>query len=301
MEPSIDPFLGLSEIEPERADVILVPVPFERTVSYGTGTAGGPQAILEASEQLETFDEETLLDFEEYPRVWTDTPIEPNKAGSIPDNLDEIAERFRKWEGRFVVGLGGEHLITYGILQGLAADLSEVTVVQIDAHADLIERLEGDFWSHGTVMRRLWESGCRLVQIGVRSLSREEYQLIQAEPTIQTFFAHRLAEEWESLLETLRGLEGPVFLSLDVDGLDPSILPSTGTPQPDGLSWRQTLTLLRTLFDNRNCTLLGADVVEFVPSPHPPGCDLTAAKLVMKLIAYWAAAQQKRSQHRLEP
>ena len=114
-------------------------------------------------------------------------------------------------------------------------DLAGVTVVQIDAHADLADELHGRRWSHGTVMRRLWEQGCRLVQIGIRSLSREEYEVATAGPRIATYYAHRLEEQWAEVLETLRGLEGKVYLTIDVDGLDPSIIPSTGTPLPGGL------------------------------------------------------------------
>ena len=160
-------------------------------------------------------------------------------------------------------------------------------MVQIDAHADLADQLDGRHWSHGTVMRRLWERGCRLVQIGVRSLTRSEHELAATEPRITTFYAHRLEEQWAELLKTLRGLEGPVYLTIDVDGLDPSIIPSTGTPQPGGLSWRQTMDVIRALGTESRCRLIGADIVEFVPSPVPPGCDLTAARLTAKLLAWW--------------
>jgi agmatinase len=188
-----------------------------------------------------------------------------------------------------VLALGGEHTLTYGLVNGLAAHLAETTVVQIDAHADLADELHGQHWSHGTVMRRLWERGCRLAQIGVRSLSQSEHQLAAAGPRITTFYAHRLDEQWAELLATLRGLEGKVYLTIDVDGLDPSIIPSTGTPQPGGLSWRQTIDVIRALTTESRCQLIGADLVEFVPSPAPPGCDPTAARLLTKLLAWWWA------------
>jgi agmatinase len=135
-------------------------------------------------------------------------------------------------------------------------------------------------------MRRLWERGCRLVQVGIRSLSRPEYELVQGGPRIETFFAHELAARWDELLRLLATLEGPVYLSFDVDGLDPSIIPSTGTPQPNGLSWPQAMAVVRAVV-NAPCDLLGADVVEFIASPHPPGCDLNAARIVTKILAYW--------------
>jgi agmatinase len=201
-------------------------------------------------------------------------------------HLAEVARQIARFRGRFLVTLGGEHSLTYGVLSGLAENLADVTIVQIDAHADLADELGNRRWSHGTVMRRLWERGCRLIQVGIRSLSRPEYELVQSGPRIETFFAHDLAKRWDELMHLLARLEGPVYLSIDVDGLDPAIIPSTGTPQPNGLSWWQTMGVIRAVA-GCSCDWIGADVVEFVASPHPPGCDLTAARLVMKVLAYW--------------
>jgi agmatinase len=291
-------FLDLPPCPLEKADAVIVPVPFERTVSYGGGTMRGPAAIIAASCQIETFDEETLVDFERSPLLHTMAPPEilgvRGAEDSLPvtDQLDALRDLYHTLRPKLVVALGGEHTLSYGAAAGLIDDLTELTIVQIDAHADLIDELDGRRWSHGTVMRRLWEQGCRLVQIGVRSLSRSEYELATTGQRIDTFFAHQLEERWTGLLATLADLRGPVYVTLDVDGLDPSVIPSTGTPQPGGLTWTQTLSVFRAVASNRACRLLGADVVEFVPSPHPPGCDLTAAKLVVKLLAYWAKARQ---------
>ena len=265
-------------------------MPVEKTVSYGTGTAGGPQAILAASLQLETFDEETLLDYAEAPRIHTLPPLSP--AGEIEDCLAQIREQLRPLHNKFLLALGGEHTVTYGVVAGLVDDLADVTVVQIDAHADLADELHGRRWSHGTVMRRLWEQGCGLVQIGIRSLTRNEHSLATAGPRIATFYAHRLEQQWNEVLETLCRLEGKVYLTIDVDGLDPSIIPSTGTPQPGGLTWRQTIDVIRVLATESRCRLVGADIVEFVPSPVPPGCDPAAARLAAKLLAWWWTGRQ---------
>ena len=204
----------------------------------------------------------------------------------LPEHLAATARSIARFRSRFLVTLGGEHLLTYGVVSGLVDDPASLTIVQIDAHADLADALDGRRWSHGTVMRRLWERGCRLVQIGVRSLSRDEYELIEGGPRIETFFAHDLVRRWDELLQLLARLEGPVYLSIDVDGLDPSIVPSTGTPQPNGLSWRQAMELVRAVAA-APCEWIGADVVEFIASPHPPGCDLTVARLVTKVLAHW--------------
>ena len=140
-------------------------------------------------------------------------------------------------------------------------------------------------------MRRLLERGYRIVQIGVRSLSQEEHRLIRHDDRVATFFAHELPERWGEALDLLAGLRGDVYLSMDTDGMDPSVLPSTGTPQPDGLSWRQAMDVLRVLTASRASQLIGADLVEYIPSPHPPGCDIIAARLLVKLLAFWAAGR----------
>jgi agmatinase len=131
-----------------------------------------------------------------------------------------------------------------------------------------------------------------LVQIGIRSLTRSEHQVATAGPRITTYYAHKLHEQWPEILETIRGIEGNAYLTIDVDGLDPAVIPSTGTPLPGGLSWRQTMEVIRALTTQSRCRLVGADVVEFVPSPTPPGCDPAAARLVAKLLAWWWAGRK---------
>jgi agmatinase len=140
-------------------------------------------------------------------------------------------------------------------------------------------------------MRRLWDRGCRLVQIGIRSLSRAEYDLAQSDGRITTFYAHQLAGRWGEVLAELAGLKGKVYLTIDVDGLDPAVIPSTGTPQPGGLAWSQMMDVLRAIARAPRCRWVGSDVVELVPSPNPPGCDPAAARLVMKVLAHWWAAR----------
>lgn len=286
-----DQFLGLASCGQQQADAVIVPLPLEKTVCYGTGTSRAPRAILDASCQLELFDEETLVDFSQFPRVHT-LPSLP-ADGDLQEYLDTVKECVARFRGKFVVALGGEHTVTCGVTTGLVDDLAKLTIVQIDAHADLIDELDGRRWSHGTVMRRLWERGCRLIQIGVRSLSRSEYDLAAGDDRITTYYAHQLAQQWEDLLAQLRRLEGDVYLTVDADGLDPSLIPGTGTPQPDGLGWRQTIEIIRTVSSTPRCSLLGADVVELIPSPHPPGCEAVAAKLVAKILAFWSLGRRR--------
>jgi agmatinase len=286
-------FLGIPSLGPEQADAVILPVPMEKTVSYGRGTGGGPQAIIDASMQIETFDETALVEFADGPRPWTAPAVDCDC--SVEECLRRIESASRQWRDRFLLALGGEHTISYGIVSGLAEELGEVTIVHIDAHADLIDELEGLRWSHGTVMRRLWERGCRLVQVGIRSVSSEEFFLLASSgPRISTYYAHQLPDRWPELLSELAALEGKIFLSIDVDGLDPAIFPFTGTPLPDGLSWRQMMELIRVLCMHKQARLIGADVVELVPSPTPPGSDPAAARLVSRLLAWWHRGREMR-------
>ena len=290
MEIHRDQFFGLPPTRTADAQVIFLPAPYEGTVTYGGGTAQAPFRILETSYQLETFDEETHVDFETAPRIHVARPAFPHEYEKPEPDLERLAGIVRELpRDRFLLSVGGEHLVTYGIVRGLYSDeeLKNLTIVQIDAHCDLVDELEGRRWSHGTVMRRLLDHGCSFIQIGIRSLSKEEHELVDGEPRVQVFYAHRLAQQWEELLVRLESLAGNVYLSFDVDGMDPSVIWSTGTPQPQGLTWSQAMEILRTLFLRSRATFRGADLVEYIPDPSPPGCDTTACKLISRLLAYW--------------
>ncbi len=297
----------------ENADALLLPLPVEKTVCYGRGTAGGPRAIIAASPQIETFDEETLVEFAQSPRLHTLPPLPAE--GEIEDCLAAIEDYVRSLPEKFLLALGGEHTVTYGVVAGLVAptkprpavapswqqlprqpvqlppqrdDLAGVTVVQIDAHADLADRLHGRRWSHGTVMRRLWERGCRLLQIGVRSLSREEYRT-----------GLRRAADHHLLRPSPGGAVGrnpgdaprPGRESLpDASTWTVWIrrsFPARARRCPAGSAWRQMMEIIRVLCTESRGRLIGADIVEFVPSPVPPGCDPTVARLATKLLAWW--------------
>jgi len=290
-----DQFLGLPPRKAEDADAVVLPLPFERTVSYGNGTWRAPRAIVDASCQLEQFDEETLVDFETGPLIHTAPAILNDGDVGAEDYLDAIRDRVAGFRDKFILSLGGEHTVTYGVVMGLAKSPADVTVVQVDAHADLMDVLDGKKWSHGTVMRRLRDEGVRLVQVGVRSLSREEYDFAQRDEGVTTFYAHEIGQKWDELRKTLRQLEGDLYLSLDVDGLDPGVMPSTGAPQPNGLSWNQVIEILREVSASERCRFVGADVVEYVACPHPPGCDIIAARLAAKILAYWFVGKTGRS------
>ncbi len=295
---TIDPtqFLGIPSHGKDGAEALLLPVPFEKTVSYGTGTHGGPHAIFDASLQIELFDDETLLDFERDIKLHALPPVVQNPDFSAEEYLAYLQEEVKRLRGNFILGLGGEHLMTYGMVMGITENPDELTLVHIDAHADCADRLNGVYWSHGTVMRRLWEKGCRFVQVGIRSLCRSEYELVSSDSRFSTYFAHQLPDRWNEAIEEIRNLKGKVFLTFDVDGLDPGIIPSTGTPQPEGLNWRQAMELIKAVAFNKQIDWIGGDVVEFVPSPNPPGCDIIAAKLVYKILAWRHRGLEQRGE-----
>ena len=189
----------------------------------------------------------------------------------------------------FYLGLGGEHSVTAPMLEGVLSNPAEVTVVQIDAHADLREDYHGSRFNHACAMRRVLDAGVKqLVAVGIRSADAEEYRLAQEDPRIHTFYAHQLEGEGDfaRILEFLRGIRGPIHLTVDIDGLDCTLCPGTGTPQPGGLSWKQMLELSRALTLHSEGELIGMDICEVAPQPHSQVNEMVAAKLAFKTIGY---------------
>jgi agmatinase len=266
----------------DRARVAVLPVPYEATVSYGGGTARGPQAILCASTQIESYNERMAWVPSEC-GIWTDDPLE------IPDAptaqvVERISRRFGELmdAGKWVVMLGGEHSITPGGVAAAAARHDDLHVVQLDAHADLRESYQGDSWSHACAMARCLDHAT-IRAIGIRSYSPAEAERMRA-----GIPGYAMLPAWELgrpgwIERALSGLDGkPVYLTFDVDYFDPSIVPATGTPEPGGGSWWPTLELLDALF--RRADVVAADVVELAPAPHLHHADFTVARLVYHLI-----------------
>ena len=289
-------FLNLPE-EFQRAEtsrVHVLPVPLEETVSYGGGTRYGPAAIIACSRQVELFDRELRGEPALEYGIHTLPPVGIDHA-SIEATLDRIQTAVAAIvaAGKLPVVLGGEHTVTIGPVRALhaarAAGGAPFVVVQVDAHADLREGFHGTPYSHACVMRRLVEeTGCELFQVGIRSLSAEEDAFITAHPgTVHTFFADEIAgdpdDTWLAALAA--GLDGKrVYLTIDVDGLDPSVVPATGTPEPGGLSWRQALALLRTVASAADA-VVGIDCVELAPRPGLHAADFAVAKLLYRAIS----------------
>lgn len=284
-------FLGLPPelCDPGTARSAVLPIPYEATTSYGAGTRRGPSAILEASTQVEFYDPE--LDAEPCRTGIHTYPALDLPAGDSRQALamlravygDLVRDALRT--GRFLVGLGGEHGLTYPLVAAWHEALGRgagLHVLQLDAHADLRNEYQGNRFSHACVMRRVVEEGVPVVAAGVRSISVEERDVIR-ERSLTVVFGHELgARGWVD--RVLHALGPQVYLSIDVDFFDPSLMPATGTPQPGGASWAQALELLRRVFAERR--VVAADVVELAPVPGLHAPDFAVAKLVYKLIGY---------------
>ncbi len=274
-------FLG-SEIEnaaPDQAAFHIIPVPFEDSTSYGEGTALGPAAILEASAQLEVWDGESLpaeLGIHTQPAISVDGTPQAVLARVAAATTRAVAA------GAMPVAIGGEHTVTWGIVQGLQqSGIGDFGVVQIDAHADLRDRYEDNPYSHASVMRRVVEAGVPLVQLGVRACCQEELQA-RRDYAVVAFDARELVTGNRMSIELPADFPEQVFFTLDVDGLDPSVFPSTGTPVPGGLGWYQTLALFESVARQRR--IIGFDLMEFAPIPGFHAYEFAAAQLIYKLM-----------------
>jgi len=264
----------------ENSRVVFLPVLYDLTSTYLPGSRRGPMAILEASTHLELFDEE--LEWEPF-QVGFHTLDPLEAAASGPQDMLQEIETFADpvvQADKFPVLLGGEHSITLGAVRALKKKYSQMSFLQLDAHADLRDSYEGTPFSHACVGRRLVELG-PLVQVGIRSLTGEENLLIRG-GRVKTFFWHRLGElpQWEE--EVCQALSPQVYVTIDLDVLDPAIMPSVGTPEPGGLNWRAITGLLRRVAQQKR--VVGFDVVELTPIPGLIAPDFLAAKLIYRFL-----------------
>lgn len=294
-----DNFLGLPapQSDFDTAAVLVLPIPFEATVSYGGGTAAGPTAIITASQQVELydreFDREPALDY----GVHTLPALElaDDSALAVQQIATAVSEAARS--GKLVVGLGGEHTVSVGFGRGLLAALDgPISVVQIDAHSDLRDEYEDSPYSHACIARRLLDDERveQVLQLGIRSVCREEVEFARANPErVRIWYAEEVhAGTWrEELITRLAGKQ--VYLTIDVDGLDPAIVPATGTPEPDGLTWPEALAILRTV--SETAPIIGLDCVELAPAPHQHAADFAVAKLIYKAITYASRVRSPES------
>ena len=271
-----------SEIRPSKPQDALfhvLPVPYEKTVSYGHGTAKGPAAILEASSQLERWEGASDPGAE---GIYTWPAVDCSGAAErVIEEISRCVGKILKLKKMPVV-LGGEHTVTWGVIKGyLDAGMKDFGVVQIDAHADLRDAYEGEKYSHASVMRRVVEAGVPLVQLGNRAFCEEERDA-RKQYGVKAFDALELVPKGKSAIKLPKTFPSKVFFTVDVDGIDPSVLPATGTPVPGGLGWYQTLGLFESVARQRR--IVGCDVMEFAPIAGFHAFDFAAALLTYKLM-----------------
>lgn len=283
-------FLSMPNAPVDKADVLVLPVPLERTVSFKPGTALAPEAILRTTDQLEFFEEDA---------GWS--PFKHMSISVLPAFADNPALPPANWHddlSRFVAtlpkdnlftALGGEHALTPSLVAGRMPEPG--TVLFLDAHGDLRSSYEGSKYSHACPVFRLLEQGHQVVMAGIRSVFESEVELIDREPRVTLFMDWDLRGQgqWNSFLDKVRSLSGPLYLSIDMDVFSPSLVPGVGTPQPGGFSWYQMIETLEALFSRPKLDLRGVDLVELVPEPSRVS-EMVAAKLLQKIISFWGMA-----------
>lgn len=279
-------FLDIDSINFSQAQVVIVPFGFEATTTYGRGTKNGPAAIIKASSQVELFDEELWQETYKRIKITTLQGIKPSgNISAAKKQIDKIIFKILGNKSLSIV-LGGEHSITPFVIEEFKKYFENFSILQFDAHADLRDGYLGQKYSHAAAMRRSLDSlGMNLVQIGIRNISDENDELNfwqKNQKRIKTFWA-KDKKRWK-ISEILKNLKPNVYVTFDIDALDPSIMPSTGTPEPGGLKWYETLEILRAVA--RNKKIIGIDFVELAPIKNLAAPDFLVAKLIYKIIGY---------------
>lgn len=278
----------------ETAKVVILPIPYEATTTYRKGCENGPDALLEASDQLEAYDQELKRETCIEVGIYTHVAIADTRQQSYlaEDMLQVTTETVSRLigDGKFVIAVGGEHAITTGIVRAYQQIVSEpFTVVQIDAHGDLRYEYEGSIHNHACVMRRILEMGLPTLPVGIRSICKEEAQLIE-EKQIPIIWDQNIVSDLNWIEKAIAQISTPkVFITIDVDGIDPSLIPGVGTPEPGGLNWYDTIHFLRRVCQTHQ--VIGIDVMELAPLVDSVVSQFTTAKLIYKLIGYQALSQ----------
>jgi agmatinase len=267
----------------EESAAVILPLPFEKTVSYMPGTRFGPREIIEASAQVELWDEEVGIDI--HPRGIFTLPALDLSHDPMPvavAEMERVAGAVMD-DGKFLVTLGGEHSITPPLVAAAAKRHKGLTVLQIDAHADLRDGYQGEPNSHAAAMRRSLDHVGAMVQVGIRNISEEEVLALPGLPTT-IFYDWNMRDDPNWIDKVLAAIKGPVYLTIDLDGLEPGLICATGTPEAGGLSWRETTKLVRKVFEQKD--VVACDVVELCPIPGHWSSNFVAARLVYKLLTY---------------
>lgn len=283
-----DNFLGIEDEDYfcyENAKFVIQQLPYEYTSSYLMGSAKGPGAMVKASQFVELYDEE--LDAEPYKtgRICTLKPVKFGKKVDA-DAIDLIEKKTTKLlnDDKFVVSLGAEHTVTYGLVKAHAAKYKNLTVLQFDAHSDLREAYQDNPYSHASVMKRVWDMRLNIVQAGIRAQCIEEADLIKRSRKIHTHYAHTIRQNPNWIDEAIAKMTDNVYITIDADGFDPSVIPAVGTAEPNGLFWNESLELFRRTIMEKN--VVGFDIVECAPMKDTILSEYTLAKLAYRLMGY---------------
>ena len=263
----------------EKAKIVLVPVPYDGTSTWGKGADKGPEAFLEASANMELYDIET--ESEVYREgIYLTEPITVNESPeAVVNEVHKITKDYIK-RNKFVTLFGGEHSISIGSIRAFNECFDNLTVLQIDAHADLRKSYDGSKYNHACAVHEAAQT-TNLIQVGIRSMDVLEKTYMDPE---KTFFAHEMVADEFWMDKVVDLMTENVFITFDLDALDPSIMPSTGTPEPGGLLWYETLEFLKQVFNEKN--VVGFDIVELCPNPAERSSDFLAAKLYYKMLSY---------------
>jgi agmatinase len=283
--PVYNNFLGLAPDRSgwERSRACIIQAPLENTTSFQQGTSAGPQAILKASEQVELYDIASATDFSE---IGITTFAAPDLRGLDNESALKVIESdvMRALEKRlWPIVLGGEHTVSFAPIRALARTYHNISVLQIDAHADLRNTYEGSAYSHACVMRRVVDMGIPVVGVGIRNYSAEEAEFIRENKSV-IFHDTDIERHGLDPSKISAALTENVYITVDIDGFDPSECPGTGTPEPNGLRWAQAMTLFKTVFKNHN--VIGMDVNEVMPISGDARTEFFAAKLIYKMIGF---------------
>jgi len=289
-------FLGSEAITSyQDAKVVILPIPYEATTTYRKGCENGPQAILDASWQLEAYDEELAHQACHEVGIYTLEPIADTRINPKLDAEEMLSQTSSKVkelliDGKYIIALGGEHAITTGLVKAYQEFYQEsFTVVQIDAHGDMRFEYEGSKHNHACVMRRVVELGLPTLPVAIRSICQEEANLIK-EKQIPVIWDRHIDSDPDWIEKAIAQIKTQkVFLTIDVDGIDPSLIPGVGTPEPGGLTWNMTLRFLKRLYEKFE--VIGCDVMELAPIADSVVSEFTTAKLVYKLIGYQCLTQ----------
>ncbi|MFD0991807.1 agmatinase [Tenacibaculum geojense] len=263
----------------ETAKVVLIPVPYDGTSTWQKGADKGPEAFLNASENMELYDIETNSEVYKEGIFLADPVTESTSPEAMVEAVHATTKKYIN-KNKFVTLFGGEHSISIGTIRAFNECFDNLTVLHIDAHADLRKEYEGSTCNHACAVYEASQN-TNLVQVGIRSMDVTERTVMNEE---KVFFAHEMAINEYWMDNVIDQLTGNVFITFDLDALDPSILPSTGTPEPGGLFWYETLEFLRRVFEEKN--VVGFDIVELCPNEIDKSSDFAAAKLYYKMLSY---------------